>query len=417
MVASRMNRRIVANLALVVVSTALTLYAIEAVLVLTSPVRHGERQRCRGVSEPEKCLAALAEGRPFDTRSKLDLIRDLDDRGVEAWPSISCTAILETSIAAGGEPFPFGGLSRANTVYCNENGWYVEFQSDEHGFRNPEGLHDEQPRAVVLGDSFARGYCVDKDIAATLRESLGSVLNLGVDDAGPLVELAAFREIAAPLRPRLVVWLFFEGNDLQDLERENRRPELRRYLDREYRAGLSARQSEIDETIRSFFRRDERVKAGAQDKSSPGPGPVASFATLESLRRKLRRAARAPATPYPFRADLLRDVLLSARDDAHAWGGELVFIYLPAWERFDGTRPNPHRGEVLSLVEELAIPIVDVQETFESHPDPQSLFPYRLRGHYTEEGYALAAAAILRGIEAYLTESCDDRAREAARNG
>jgi len=417
MVASRMNRRIVANLALVVVSTALTLYAIEAVLLLTSPVRYSERQRCRSVSEPAKCLAALAAGRPFDTRTKLELIRDLDDRGVEAWPSVSGTAVLDASIAAGGEPLPFGGLSRTHTVYCNESGRYVEFQSDEHGFRNPEGFHDDQPRAVVLGDSFARGYCVDNDIAATLRESLGSVLNLGVDDAGPLVELAALREIAAPLQPRLVVWLFFEGNDLQDLERENRRPELRRYLDREYRAGLSARQSEIDETIRSFVRRDERVKAGARDDKSPDPGPVASLATLESLRRKLRQAARAPAKPYPFQADLLRDVLLSAREDARAWGGELVFVYLPAWERFDDTRPNPHRGDILNLVEELEVPIVDLHETFEAHPDPLSLFPFRLRGHYTEEGYALAAAAILRGIEPYFTESYDDRARKAARNG
>jgi hypothetical protein len=397
------------NIALVVVSIVLTLYAVEAVLVLTSPVRHGERRRCRRVSEPAKCLAALAAERPFDTRTKLELIRDLDDSGVEAWPSVSCTAVLDASIAAGGEPFPFGGLSRVNTVYCNESGRYVDFRSDEHGFRNPEGLHDEQPRAVVLGDSFARGYCVEKDIAATLRESLGSVLNLGVDDAGPLVELAALREIAAPLRPRIVVWLFFEGNDLQDLERENRRPELRRYLDREYRAGLSARQSEIDETIRSFVRRGERMKAGTRDEESPGPGPVASLATLESLRQKLRRAARAPAKPYPFGADFLREVLLVARDEARTWEGELVFVYLPAWERFDGTRPNPHRGKILSLVEELQVPIVDVQESLESHPDPLSLFPFRLRGHYTEDGYALAAAAVLRGIEPYLAADLEER--------
>jgi hypothetical protein len=392
-------RRALTNLALVVVSTVLTLYAVEASLVLTSPARHGERRRCGRVSEPAKCLAALAAGQPFDTRTKLELIRDLDATGVEAWPSVSCTAVLDASSAAGGEPFPFGGMARATTVYCNESGRYVVFRSDEHGFRNPAGLYDEPASAVVLGDSLARGYCIDNDIAAMMRERLGPVLNLGIDDAGPLVELAAFREIAAPLRPRVVLWLFFEGNDLQDLEREKRRDELRHYLNREHRAGLLNRQSEVEGVIRSFVRRDERVKAGTGNKGSRGPGRVASFVTLGSLRQKLRRAARVPAKPYLFDADLLRDVLLSARDEARTWGGELVFVYLPAWERFDGTRPNPHRGEILGLVASLEIPIVDVQETFDSHPDPLSLFPFRLRGHYTDEGYALAAAAVLRAVE------------------
>jgi hypothetical protein len=119
---------------------------------------------------------------------------------------------------------------------------------------------------------------------------------------------------------------------------------------------------------------------------------------LESLRQKLRRAARVPAKPYPLDATLLRDILLSARDETRAWGGELVFVYLPAWERFDGKRPNPHRAEILRLVEELEIPIVDAQDAFESHPDPLALFPFRLRGHYTGEGYALAADAILRDV-------------------
>jgi hypothetical protein len=393
-------RRILTHLALVVGSTVLTLYAVEAVLVLTSPVRHGDRRRCRRVSEPEKCLAALAAGETFDARTKLELMRDLDATGVEAWPSVSCTAVLDASIAAGDAALPFGGISGVTTAYCNESGPYVLFPSDEHGFRNPPGLYEGQPDAVLLGDSFARGYCVDRDLSSLLRDSLGSVVNLGIDDAGPLVELAALREIAAPLRPPVVLWLFFEGNDLQDLEREQRREELRRYLDVEHRADLAARQSEIDETIRSFVRREERLRADAGDAGGLGPGPVASFMMLESLGQKLRRATRTPAKPYPFDADLLRDVLLAARDETRAWGGELVFVYLPAWERFDGRRPNPHRAEILRLVEGLEIPIVDVQEAFESHPDPLSLFPFRLRGHYTEEGYALAATAIVRGLEA-----------------
>jgi hypothetical protein len=390
--------RVLTNLAVVVGSTVLTLYAVEAVLVLTSPGSHDDRRRCRRVSEPDKCLAALAAGKPFDTRTKLELMRHLDVTPIDAWPSVSCTAVLDASVAAGGDVFPFGGISGVVTAYCNESGGYVLFDSDEHGFRNPPGLYDRRPDAVVIGDSFARGYCVDHDLAARLRDQLGSVVNLGIDDAGPLVELAALREIAALLKPRIVLWLFFEGNDLQDLEREKRRAELRRYLGREHRADLTRRQAEIDAMLRSFVRREERLDVEPWDAPDLGPGPVASFLMLDSLRHKLRRAAYVRAKPYPLDLALLRDVLLSARDETRAWGGELVFVYLPAWERFDGRRPNPHRTEILGLAEDLELPVVDLQEAFASHPDPLSLFPFRLRGHYTQEGYDLIAEAILRGV-------------------
>jgi hypothetical protein len=389
-------KRILQNLALVVVSSALACYAVEAFLVLTLPGNHADRRRCAWVSEPAKCLAALAARQPFDTRSKLDVIRDLDAEGIEAWPSVSSTAVQEASTGARRMLLPFGGMSRVTTVYCNESGRYVVFSSDEHGFRNPGYLYDATPSAVVLGDSFARGYCVDTDIATTLREVLGTVLDLGVDDAGPLVQLAVLREIAAPLKPATVLWLFFEGNDLQDLEREQADAGLRRYLGPEHRLGLMTRQSEIDETIRSFVRRGARLNAAPRD--VPAPAPVASFLRLGSLRQRLRRAAGAPARRYPFDASTFRDILVRARDETRDWGGEIVFVYLPAWERFDGGRANPHRDRILNVVEELVIPVVDVQAAFAVHPDPLSLFPFRLRGHYTEEGYALVAEAILRDV-------------------
>jgi len=50
---------------------------------------------------------------------------------------------------------------------------------------------------------------------------------------------------------------------------------------------------------------------------------------------------------------------------------------------------------------ELDIPIIDIhEEVFDSHPDPLSLFPFRLFGHYTAEGYKLVAEAIGKRLEA-----------------
>src|SRR5205807_430492 len=46
-----------------------------------------------------------------------------------------------------------------------------------------------------------------------------TVANLGQYDYGPVEELAVLRRYGLPLRPRIVVWMFFEGNDLVDVAR------------------------------------------------------------------------------------------------------------------------------------------------------------------------------------------------------
>ena len=49
---------------------------------------------------------------------------------------------------------------------------------------------------------------------------------------------------------------------------------------------------------------------------------------------------------------------------------------------------------------ELDIPIIDIhREVFESHPDPLSLFPLRMSGHYNAEGYKLVAEVIGKRLE------------------
>lgn len=387
--------RFAVNLALAVLSTALALYAAEAVLALTSPVSYEQEWRCRRLGEPDKCIAALGADLGFDTRTKLEVLQDAARAGDPLVPSLAGPAVLDRTAGQGSEPLPFGGIARSETVYCNESGEYVVYMSDEHGFRNPPGLYDAPPIAVVLGDSFARGYCVERDLTSYLRDGLGPTLNLGIDDAGPLIELAVLREIARPLRPRFVLWLFFEGNDLSDLEREWQREPLQRYLTAGYRAGLFERQPEID-------RRLEGLIAPGAPLNSFVPGPALSFATLTRLRGLVRRAVAAPPSlDYPFDAERLRAVLVPARDETRAWGGELIVVYLPAWVRFsDVERANPHREAILRTVRDLGIPIVDMVEAFAAQRDPLSLFPFRMPGHYTPEGYRLVAVELTDAISA-----------------
>ncbi len=91
---------------------------------------------------------------------------------------------------------------------------------DENGFRNPPGL--AQADLVLLGDSFLEAGLVPlgEVVSSRLSAALGaSAANLGHSGYGPQQELLVLRRYGLPLKPKTVVWLFFEGNDLIDAGR------------------------------------------------------------------------------------------------------------------------------------------------------------------------------------------------------
>ncbi len=91
----------------------------------------------------------------------------------------------------------------------------VDVRYDYQGFRNADDI--KQADIVLIGDSFVEGPIVDYDdiISAHLSEFLGEqVINLGQIGYGPQQELAVLKRFALPAKPRVVVWVLYEGNDL-----------------------------------------------------------------------------------------------------------------------------------------------------------------------------------------------------------
>jgi len=151
---------------------------------------------------------------------------------------------------------PLAGIANRLTVHCNENGYWMTYQSDMHGFNNPNNrFWDGLVSVAVVGDSFAQGNCVQEgeDIASILRhrgEELGEVLNLGYGGNGPLLTLAVVREYVSLLRPAHVVWIFYEDNDADDLLKEAANPLLKKYLsDSTFSQRLVNRQEEINRRL------------------------------------------------------------------------------------------------------------------------------------------------------------------------
>ena len=99
---------------------------------------------------------------------------------------------------------------------------------------------------------------------------------------------------------------------------------------------------------------------------------------------------------------LFAKILTKAKAGVESRGSKLYFVYLPEIGRYNKVVSHDKfrkKSEVIDLVKGLDIPVIDThQEVFANHPDPLSLFPYRLGGHYNAEGYSGVAKAIVENI-------------------
>ena len=105
---------------------------------------------------------------------------------------------------------------------------------------------------------------------------------------------------------------------------------------------------------------------------------------------------------------LLKDIFAEAKRTVENWNGRLIFVYLPEWSRYPEKVNlcrkrflNTGKSEVLSVIKDLQIPIIDIESVFSSHPDPLSLFPFRLYGHYNAEGYRV----VTEQVEKYISDN------------
>ena len=339
-------------------------------------------------------LSALLAGKSFDLRSELEVTRAGASGGVTLYPTIDPIYCL-TEKKWTADLKPLASLSKARLIDCNESGSYAEFSSDEHGFRNPQGLYRPDLDAVIIGDSLAHGSCVPEgsDISSVLRQRYPGVLNLGHGGNGPLIDLATLTEYVEPLKPKWIFWLHFEGNDLGNLHAERQLPLLQRYLkEASFSQQLMQRQVEIDGLIKTHILDRLSEEARWSSRLDSFLNTSMSFLTLYETRHAVAGLLNPQTNLYAEEREMLRKVFEEALRRSKRFGSGLVMVYLPTFSRFaDPNYSNESREYFLDLNGKLGIPVIDVAEGFANSPDPLDLFPFRRPNHYNERGYALVA--------------------------
>lgn len=367
------------NLVITLVTVGAALFAFNIYLLSRGP------PHAQILAEAE---AARSKQPGYDTRSPIQVARELTAAGQPTVPFL--TGRISRRIARPDEVMPLAGVSSSTTALCNEPGPYILYYADEYGFRNPPGLHT-QADVIIVGDSFAQGECVPpgKDTAGLLRAKGHKAVSLGASGVGPMVELGIFKEYGLRLKPKVVIWYFFEDNDLDDMHQEAAVPRLGYYLTNDaYSQKLVERQPEIDAFWRNFLA-NVQPSALTDDKGTRLGG-------ILSLRAVRRLVGLSSDIYWPWEGQFAA-VLTKVKALSEAQGAKVHFVFLPGWSRY-GTKPRLDKEEVFALVRGLDLPILDFDQVLQETQDPLAHFPSRKFGHYNIQGHALLADAVEKHI-------------------
>jgi hypothetical protein len=307
-----------------------------------------------------------------------------------------------TGSGPGNLAYPYG-IPHART-------YSFDVRHDQHGFRNDRDL--ERAAIAVIGDSFVEVPIVEAPslLSSRLSRLLDvDVANLGQSSYGPQQELAVLRRFGLPLRPRVVLWLFFEGNDLSNLPRYER-------MVQESRDGGVRQPGPLD---RSFT---GNVVAALREYADPEPAPPEEVGRKNSCVLRPSSAGGAVTMYFPFfraptRDDLValkqaQDMFLKARALSAEAGAHFLFVYVPDKYRVyrelcelppAGFPTTAQLGEVPGRLrawsETHAVPHLDLSPALQAAARRGEVVYFTDDSHWNEEGNRIAADEVARVIE------------------
>jgi lysophospholipase L1-like esterase len=336
----------------------------------------------------------------FDTRSKMSIF--IDEKSINkntvvtVYPSSYYLNDNKLKI------FPLSGISNSITIDSNENGYYFKYKSDRYGFNNPdEEWNNYEIKYLLLGDSFTHGCCVNRpnDIASVLRNlSKKPTINLGYVGNGPLIQFASLKEYM-PGKVEKILWFYFEGNDISDLNRDLKNKILLNYIEnKEFIQNLKRKQNEINTVAQNKI--EEELNKFEKEKKKENflfktKNFLKIFKTREYIKNFFKKETKSiinKQEPY----DEFKKILSFTKEIANLNNSELYFIYLPEYQRFkDKNYNNKHFLNIKQITKELEIKFINItKEVFEKQKNPLDLFPFQMYGHYNEKGYMEVAKKI-----------------------
>jgi hypothetical protein len=347
-------------------------------------------------------------GVQFDDRLLKDVVLQRRAKGEAV-----TLAVFPTDYLFGfGEKVILSNPPLSKIVLCNELGSFETIESDEYGFNNPRGTWGTPGVDVMLlGDSYVEGFCVPREdrLAEIVRKRYPATVNVGRGGLGPLGALAMLREYGPAVRPKVIVWSYFD-NDWDDLRTELQVPTLLQYLrDQAFTQHLHARREQVNRVVTDFMERRIERLAVTQNVPFRGTRQFVNYWVPRLLERQDSRSSANAIDGSAEVAEQFTAVMREAQRVAEHLGAVLIFTHL---RDFRGPPSEPAQ-RISDIVTRLGIPIVDLTDEVRTRfADPREMHrltrsaplgaPGNLIGHYNPQGHRLAGEVIARAIQARL---------------
>lgn len=374
--ALRLPRGAALNLGIVALSILATLFLFESWLTLRLLPRQGD------------IVGVVGEGVDLDPYRR-NLPPAYTIKGLNA--TLEVTALDRAALSA---------IPDQPLMLCSTGGQPVTYRTDAYGLRNPPDLAPGPADVLVLGDSFVEGLCLPdgQGVTEQLRARVaGPLVNTGSRGAGPLYELAVLGRYGPVFTPRVTLMAFFEGNDWENLENEVKEGWLAQALDPAADFGSPdwspADLRAADAVIDGWW----NTGAASLGEMLRRRSVLRNYFALANTAQVLGLHYAKSMTPSPVFPVLLH----RATQIAQGWGGRMVMVYIPAHDRYAGLIRSGFvmdglRRMVLDAAAEAGMPVIDLTDSFDRHPDPRSL--YAPDSHFSAKGAALAADEIAAGL-------------------
>jgi hypothetical protein len=292
---------------------------------------------------------------------------------------------------------------------ANATTYHWDFRRDRNGFRNPPDLTAAD--LAVIGDSFVEGQTIPGDELMTSRLAKlqnQTVANLGQSAYGPQQELIVLKRYGLPLRPRQVIWMFYEGNDLSDARSYDQFIRARP----SFRSRVAARS--FTRNALNFFRLRLRTLPPAASASAIVPtwrGKVTYyFIDADAF------SARSLTSDGLAGLHLTAEALASADRLSAAQGARMLFVYIPdkfrvlrdyasfppeSVCRYWGANDLPERVRRMVAAASPAAGYLDLTRALSAAAANGNPPYYSDDGHWNSEGHRIAAEEIHRYLSSW----------------
>ena len=282
--------------------------------------------------------------------------------------------------------FFFSNNSNAKSFLCIENSGPIIINNDKFGFNNDNSAWSQKQPYLFIGDSFVQGWCVKSKNNFVYKYNNKS-LNLGVQNTGPLIQFAILKEYYRYIKPKKIIWFYYEGNDFDDLNHEKRKKILRKYLINSlFSQQLLKRQFEVDK--QNDFALKKFIKFSTNSTNTNTDQNYVKYVNLKNI-LKLKNI-RTLVNNILFKGFLYEKILVEAKKFSELNNIELIMVYLPSYERYklkNNFIRDIHYNRILKIYKKNNLNFIDLKKDFFDKKDTLAMYPQKKRGHFNEKGH------------------------------